>query len=943
MPSAALLSDPENAPMEDTTQKRWHRAQAVFDRALDLPPEARLAYLEKTCRLDETLRLEVEELLRATSPAENFLEVPLSNLIQAMLAEVGAAEAAERMIGRRIGPYRLREHIGSGGMGAVYLAERETPYRQRVALKLIRPGADRAEAFERFRSERQILAELEHAGIAHILDGGVTEPEAGMPEQPYFVMEYVDGEAIDVYCDRHRLSVTERLKLFRAVCEAVQYAHQNLVIHRDLKPSNILVTKEGEVKLLDFGIAQVMEAESTGDGAALASPPPTQMMTPEYAAPEQVQGKKITTAADVYVLGVLLYELLTGHRPYQPKNHLRCEVERVVVGAYPLPPSAKIRTSEEGIGPAGEVRPITPEAVSQARSTRPGRLARRLRGDLDCIARKALRKAPEHRYVSAEQLSEDVRRHLEGLAVEARQGTTAYRIAKFVQRHRVGVAAAVLIILSLTIGLGYALEQERVAAAERDRAEWAAAEAFREKQKAERVTAFIVSVFQGAGSTRLPSQSVKASDLLRQGAKRVEIELRNDPEVQAEMLEVLGQVYRSLTLYEEAMPLLERALSLQRARYKTDHPKIASTLHELALLYQRSGHYDLAEPLFQEALAIRRRLYHASAHPDVAESLSGLAGLYHRKDRYGESESLYREALWQQEALYGAHHEKVAKTLENLGRLFRSKGQYAEAEAALRRALAIRQRFPEKKMPIMNASLHMGGLLVEMGAYDEAEPILRDIQATWKGFYGDHHIRTAVSSHVLAELLHGKGEYAEAEVFYREALAIRRAIFGDVHASTSITATLLADVLAETGAFGEADSLYRFALAGAEGSFSEEHARMSYPYLGLGRLRLRQRQFAEAEQHLREALRLRQQMLPANHPATAVAAVWLGRCLVMRGRAEEAGLLFEQGYATLQSRLGHEHAETQRARRWIEERPAPENTLTEMADEILTPATIENE
>ena len=937
--------------MEDIDLNRWNRVHAVFDRALDLPAEARRAYLQKTCDLDETLRQEVEELLRAASPADNFLETPLSDLIQAILDETEPAEAAENAIGCRIGPYRLLEHIGSGGMGAVYRAERDDgQFQKRVAVKLIRPGVSRADALERFRSERQILADLEHAAIARLLDGGVAEVEAGAPERPYFIMEYVDGLPIDVYCDRHRLPVAKRLALFRDVCEAVQFAHQNLVVHRDLKPSNILVTKEGQVKLLDFGIAQVVNAESSGDGAARATPAPARMMTPEYASPEQVRGEKITTSADVYVLGVLLYELLTGHRPYQFKNYRRREVERIVLKEQPVRPSEKVKTSKERIGRTGDAEQLTPRSVSEARSTRPRRLARRLHGDLDCIVLKALRKAPEQRYVSVEQLSEDVRRHLEGMPVQARQGGSVYRTGKFVRRHRAGVAAAMLVVLSLAFGMGYAmkqervaLEQERIAEVERDHATWAAAEAFREKQKAEQITEFVVSVFQGTASSTRLNQSVKPSDLLRRGVERVEVELQGDPEVQAEMFEVLGEVYRSLTLYEEAMPLLERALSMQRQFYQADHPELASSLYQLALLQQRSGHYDAAEPLFKEALAIRRRLYRTASHPDIAQSLHGLAGIYHRRGRYAEAEPLYREALRQRRVLYGNHHAVVAKSLEHIGWLLRFKGQYDEAEASFREALAIHERFPEKKVPIVNALSHVATMLANRGAYHEAERLLREVLATWKSVYGDEHLRTATANHNLAEVLHRKGEYAQAEPLYRQALAARRTIFGDAHASVALTATQLADLHAATGAFAEADSLYRFALESVEGAFAEEHVRISNVLLGLGRLRLRQGRLAEAERHLRRGLRLRQENLPEGHPQTATAKVLLGRCLAEVGRTEKAVSLFAEGYTTLEGRLGDEHPETQRARQWIEEAREFENALIEEPGQIPVPAATRNE
>ena len=523
---------------------------------------------------------------------------------------------------------------------------------------------------------------------------------------------------------------------------------------------------------------------------------------------------------------------------------------------------------------------------------------------------------------------------------------------KFVRRNRTVVAALVLTVVSLSVGTGYALkqerialEQERIAEVERDYATWAAAEAFREKQKAEQITNFIVSIFQGVGSGARPSQSVKASDLLIRGVKRIEVELQSDPEVQAEMLEVLGQVYRSLSLYKEAMPLLEQALSMQRTLYQADdHPKMASTLYQLALLQQRSGHYDAAEPLFKESLAIRRRFYRAASHPDVAQSLHGLAGLYHRKGHYAQAEPLYREALRQRRVLYGNHHAIVAKSLEHMGSFFRFKGEDAKAEASFREALAIHERFPEKKVPIVNASSHVATMLTSRGAYEEAEPMLREVLATWKEVYGDEHLRTATANHNLAEVLYYKGEYAEAESLYREALAARRTIFGDVHASTALTASQLADLLVATGALDEAGSLYRFALKSAEGAFSEEHVRTSYVLMGLAQLRLQQGRLTEG----REAPAQRGSASGKRNsrkatPHTATAKVLLGRCLAERGQAEEAASLFAAGYATLEGNLGDRHPDTRQARLWIEEAHDFKDVLIEEPQHIPVPAAIRNE
>jgi serine/threonine protein kinase/tetratricopeptide (TPR) repeat protein len=443
------------------TPERWQRIQDLFHAALQHEPSQRPAFLADACAGDVSLQREVESLLAAHEEAASFLEAPAFAGPATWLAD-GQAEAA---VGRQLGPYRLGRAIGRGGMGAVYLGERaDGQYQKQVAIKLVRDGFGGEALRRRFHLERQILAALDHPNIAKLLDGGTTAD--GLP---YLVMDYVEGLPIDAYCDAHRLSIAERLTLFRAVCAAVQYAHRNLVVHRDLKPSNILVTAEGVPKLLDFGIAKLLQPELPSPSASLTLLG-LQALTPEYASPEQVRGEPITTASDVYSLGVVLYELLTGHRPYRLKSRLPHEMARVICEEEPQRPSIAVGRVEEVAGADGTHR-ITPESVSQTREGSPERLRRRLAGDLDNIVLMALRKEPHQRYASVEQLAEDLRRHLEGLPVLARPQTLGYRGGKFMARHKTGVMAAALIGLTLVGGILATRQQARRAEAERARAE----------------------------------------------------------------------------------------------------------------------------------------------------------------------------------------------------------------------------------------------------------------------------------------------------------------------------------------------------------------------------------------------------------------------------------------------------------------------------------------
>ncbi len=427
---------------------RHQRLTDLLDEALQLPPSERQAFLVSACHGDVELQREAESLLLSFEQANSFIEAPVfAGASDFLLADDPPME------GRQIGHYKIVRELGRGGMGAVYLAMRADEYREQVALKIVKRGMDTDFVVRRFRHERQILASLNHPNIARLLDGGTTEE--GLP---YFVMEYIEGEPIDQYCDHHNLTIQERLKLFRIVCAAVQYAHQNLVIHRDLKPGNILITADGTVKLLDFGIAKILNPEISQTIEKTATL--MRLMTPEYASPEQVRGELVTTTSDVYSLGVVLYELLTGHRPYRITSILPSDIERIICEQEPTRPSAAVMRSET---------PNTAHSPSSLRT--PHSALRNLKGDLDNIILMALRKEPLRRYASVEQFSEDIRRHLEGLPVSARSDTFSYRTGKFIQRHKAGVAAAALIVLSLIAGLITTVWQARRAQAQQAKAE----------------------------------------------------------------------------------------------------------------------------------------------------------------------------------------------------------------------------------------------------------------------------------------------------------------------------------------------------------------------------------------------------------------------------------------------------------------------------------------
>jgi eukaryotic-like serine/threonine-protein kinase len=441
------------------TPERWARVREIFDGALERPAQDRAAYLRVLCAGDDEIRRDVEGLLASHDSSMDFLETPAVNLSQALSSTGANGEDSEYPAGYRLGPYQFERRIGRGGMGSVWLATRFDPeFNRKVAIKMVKRGMDSQEILRRFRMERQLLANLDHPNIALLIDGGST-PEG----LPYLVMEYVEGTPIDRYCEDRKLSITDRLKLFRAVCSAVQYAHQNLVVHRDIKTGNILVTAEGVPKLLDFGIAKLLPSDSSTLDLAQTRPE-MRPMTLDYASPEQVRGDAITTATDIYSLGVLLYRMLTGKMPYGLDAHSQATLQHAIRDKDPLPPSAVVLADDKiAIPEATQKMDVAVETRDKAR----GRLRRKLRGDLDMIVLKALRKEPHERYVSAEQFSEDIRRYLEGRPVIARMDTPGYRWGKFLRRNVASVAAAVLIATGLVGIAGVSRDQAQRANAAR--------------------------------------------------------------------------------------------------------------------------------------------------------------------------------------------------------------------------------------------------------------------------------------------------------------------------------------------------------------------------------------------------------------------------------------------------------------------------------------------
>ena len=683
-----------------------------------------------------------------------------------------AADARGSEADRLIGPYRLLRELGHGGMGTVYLAVRaDEQFHKRVALKVIRTGAASAEAVRHFKRERQILASLDHPNIASLLDGGATNE--GLP---YLVMEYIEGEPLLAYCDSRSLPVAERLRLFQSLCSAVQYAHRNLVVHRDIKPGNILVTADGTPTLLDFGIAKLLNPELAGE-----APTATVMaMTPEYASPEQARGERITTATDVYSLGVVLFELLAGHHPYRLASRQPLDVLKAISEQEPEKPSTAVERTDVCTPSAGApAAPLTPDAIARARDRTLSGLKRELRGDLDNILLVALRKEPQRRYVSVEAFSDDVRRYLEGLPVGARKPTVGYRTRKFVRRHTLGVATAVILICaSVGFAIAMAAQSARIAR-ERDVAEKERAAAQRERETAQRVSSFMVDLFKVSDPGEARGNTVTAREVLDKGSEKLATELKGQPEVRATLMDTIGRVYLNLGLYDKAILLLEDALEARRRALGSEHLQVAQSLNSLGGLLITKGEYAKAADLHREALRIRRKLL-GNDHPDVARSLG------------------------------------------NLGNALAQQGDYAGAEVAMREALVIlRKQLGSQHPDVAMALNNLAGIVYYNGDYKGAERLFREAVGMWRKVVGNEHPNVAMGLYNLALVVYEEGDYTAAESFHREALELNRRVLGDAHSDVAMSMAGLAETVCREGK--RAEPLAQQAVATLRSAFPGGH------------------------------------------------------------------------------------------------------------------------
>ncbi len=851
---------------------RWARGEELFHEASELPPTEQEAFVERECAGDPELRDELTRLLAIDAMPEAAIDHPVEALAGPLLAADSEPEVAP---GTVFGHYRILGVLGVGGMGTVYRAERaDGAYDREVAIKVLRPGRLRGEAGIRFERERRILGRLRHPGIATLVDGGVTSSG-----QAYLVMELIEGSTITDYARRQRLDVDARVRLVISVAEAVHFAHGNLVVHRDIKPSNILVDEQGLPKLLDFGIARLLDAEEesvTRTGAVL--------LTPDYAAPEQISGGPITTAIDVYALGAVLHELLTGTRPFGRVDANWGDVQRVLHHDPPL------LSQVEGLERATRVL---------------------VRGDLETVVRKALHKDPARRYHSASALAEDLRRYRAGRPIHARPDSVGYRMGRFVRRHRTASILAAALLLTLVLGLAGTLWQARAARLEAERGD--------------AVGRFLISLFEAADPGRDPGRAITALDLLEAGFAKVD-SLDAGPETRVDLLTTLGLLFSKLGHTDRAQELLHQAVGEARDALPSRDPALGMALNQLGVELSSQGDLDDAETVLREALAARRR--DGAAAIDLASTEGNLALVLRRRGHHAAAESLYRRAIDRLAAVAEGDSALFTSELMGLGQVYQFMGRRSAAESLFRTV----RRFEEDRdrpEPRLAIAIHnLGVVLADQERYDEATAAHQEALAVWQRLFPQGHPEIARSREAMARVLERQGRWTEADSLYREAIARWSVLYGD---GTSHIATIRANqanlryfagdfaaaaeayrdgiriwrandervllgaglrnlgiIERERGDLASADTLLAAALTLRREINGELHTDVAETHTAIARLRNQQGRHAEAERHAREADRQFRQLLEPGHRLTQGAHLELGVALAAQERFDTA-------------------------------------------------------
>ncbi len=835
-------------------QARWERIQALFHAAAELPDRERRPFLERRCADDPALVTEVLSLVEEDA--------------RPMLLDSGVAPAARRLLDdraaptARFGPYRITRMLGEGGMGVVYLAERED-LGSIAAIKILRDAWLSPARRERFAAEQRTLARLVHPSIAQLYDADTLADGT-----PWFVMEYVEGAPLTEHCAAHACSIPERLRLFRAACEAVQHAHRHLVIHRDLKPSNILVKEDGSLKLLDFGIAKQLES---GDAPVDQTRTGLRLMTPAYAAPEQIRAGRAGTYTDIYSLGVVLYELLAGRLPFDLSDKTPAEAATTIAEQEPLRPSAMAAAVAERTGG---------NAWSRA-------VGRGAWADLDVLCLTAMHKDPQRRYRTVEALMRDVDHYLNGEPLEARPDSVRYRVGKFVRRNRgpvVAAATTLAVVITLVVFYTLRLTSARNAAVA-------------EAARTQRIQRFMLNLFEGGDEAAGPADTLRVVTVVDRGAQEART-LSAEPAVQAELYGTLGGIYQKLGSFARADTLLRAALDQRRRLYGASHPDVAASLIALGMLRDGQAEYDSAERLVRDGLAMSQRMLRPG-DPAVARATASLGQVLEDRGAYDMAIPALEEAARLQ-SLPGGDRADLAATLTELANSHFYAGHYAGSDSLNRRVLTMdRQLYGERHPHVADDLINLGAVQFEWGHFPAAERYDRAALEIIRTFYGPNHPETASALTILGRALVSQNRYEEAAVMLRDALTIQERVYGPVHPRVASALNELGRVAQEQGKLDEAEADFRRMADIYRALYHDRHYLIGIALSNLSGVYQERKQYARAEALMRDVVRRYAEVLAPDHTLMGVARVRLGRTLMLQQRYGDAAVESLAGYQIL--------------------------------------------
>lgn len=854
------------------TQK-WNTIEPLLDKALELSTDKRTAFLNKTKKDNPAIYSELIELLGAieTSNDEQYLEAGSSENKE-IIKNLSNQQKISEFIGRCIGVFRITDSLGQGGMGQVFKAERiDDQFQQQVAIKVVRREFYTKAILQRFSLEKKMLAKLSHPNIAKIFDGGVTADG-----HPYLVMEFVDGVPVTEYCNKKILTIDARLQLFKDVCKAVSYAHQNLIVHRDLKPQNIFVTNEGVVKILDFGIAKLMDTELSSDKQR--TEPKNQYWTPHNAAPEEVEDGASSTATDVYALGILLHKLLTNHYPFDFTDKTFTEIRTTILSTAP-------NTLAESLEKDDKIQ----ETAAQ-RNVSVKKLRKIAASDLHAVTAKAIKKNIAERYNTVNNLSEDITNYQKNLPVSARQPTFSYQFKRYLGRHKKPLIAATGVFFMI---IAFAFFYTHQITKERNYA-------LKQAQKADQLTLFLMDLFKASRPSESKGKEVTAGELLNRAEQRADM-LATQPAIQAQMFDVIGRIYRRLGDFEKSYNLLNKSLSINKSLLGLKNVETLASMEHLGVLLTETEKYGAADSLLRQTLEIRKQFL----EPDrlsITITQNNLAHLLRKEGYYEKAEALYRKSIQTQEKLLGADNPATIATVSSLAMTLHNQGEYAAAEKKFRSVLKRRRKLLGPVHPKLAMSINnLGAILMNRGQFKEAEVLFRESLVMREQLYDENHPKVALMLNNLGYVLYNQKKYNAAAPYLKQALTIRKKVFGEQSVAAAISRFCLGRLMLDSSRIDTALTLFKNAYHIFKDTYTNTHSFTVRSHMGMGNVFLKRGRLLKAGKYLQSGFQQIQQIHAPTSLEYALAEKQLGVFMLASGQVQKADSLFTHALQTLRT------------------------------------------